>query len=208
MNETALYDARIELVDFVIEAFWDTPEEAFVERLVKGDVKLPGESVNDPIDEGFAMVEAWVEANAGRPVASVHEELRREYTELLVGPRPPVLPHETNYREDTEFIGEGLAEVEASYGAAGWSVPEDYPEEADFIAVELAFLRYLIDQQRHGHEEAFGFERVFLDEHLSVWVDDFVAEMRAEADEGLFLAAALVCQGIVEFEDELVAQMV
>ena len=84
----------------------------------------------------------------------------------------------------------------------------DTPEEDDFIAVEMAFLRYLIDQQRHGHEEAFGFERVFIDEHLSQWVDDFVAETRGETDDGLFLAAALVCRGIVQFEDEIVAQMV
>lgn len=73
--------------------------------------------------------------------------------------------------------------------------------------VELAFLRYLVERQRHGDEETFGFERVFLDEHLTVWIDDFVADMREMADPGLFLAAALVLEGLVEFEDELVAQM-
>ena len=208
MNDEALYDARLELVDFVIEAFWDTPEEAFVERLLGDELQFPDDSVNEPMDEGFDLLRAWLDENRDRPVASVHEDLRQEYTELLVGPRPPVLPHETHYREDTEFIGEGLAEVEASYGAAGWAAPEEYPEEDDFIAVEMAFLRYLIDQQRHGHEEAFGFERVFIDEHLSRWVGDFAAETRGETDDGLFLAAALVCQGIVQFEDEIVAQMV
>jgi len=94
-----------------------------------------------------------------------------------------------------------------SYAAAGWAPPEEYPEEEDFIAVELAFLRYLIERQREGDEETVGYERVFIEQHLSEWVVDFADEMREEADEGLFLAAALICEGLVRFEDEIVAQI-
>ncbi len=207
MNDAAVYEARLELVDFAIDVFWDVPEEAFVERLLSGEVQLPEDSINDQLDEGFEMLQAWIDDNTDRSVSDVQDELEREYTDLLVGPRPPVLPHETNYREDTEFIGEGLAEVDASYGAAGWAPPEDYPEEDDFIAVELAFLRYLIERQREGDEETVGYERVFIEQHLSEWVIDFADEMREEADEGLFLAAALICEGLVRFEDEIVAQI-
>lgn len=207
MDEIEIYDARLELVDFVIEAHWDVPSEEFVEKLLGGEVELPDDSVNEPMDEGFEMLAAWLDENAGRDVETVREELREEYTELFVGPRPPVLPHETNYREDTTFISEGLAEVEASYDAAGWSSAEDYPEEDDFIAVEMAFLRYLIEGQRDGNEEAVAFERVFLEEHLEYWIDDFIAEVREEADDGLFLAAALICQGLVQFENDIVSQI-
>jgi TorA maturation chaperone TorD len=207
MNDAAVYEARLELVDFVIDVFWDVPEEAFVERLLTGEIQLPEDSINDELDEGFEVLATWIDENADRSVSAVQDDLEREYTNLLVGPRPPVLPHETNYREDTEFIGEGLAEVEASYAAAGWAPPEEYPEEEDFIAVELAFLRYLIERQREGDEETVGYERVFIEQHLSEWVVDFADEMREEADEGLFLAAALVCEGLVRFEDEIVAQI-
>ncbi|MDT3436482.1 molecular chaperone TorD family protein [Haloarcula sp. 1CSR25-25] len=207
MNDAAVYEARLELVDFVIDVFWDVPEEAFVERLLTGEVQLPDDSINDQLDEGFEMLRAWIDENADRPVADVRNELELEYTDLLVGPRPPVLPHETNYREDTEFIGEGLAEVDASYAAAGWAPPEDYPEEDDFVAVEMAFLRYLIERQREGDAETVGYERVFIEQHLSEWVVDFADEMREETDDGLFLAAALVCEGLVRFEDEIVAQI-
>jgi TorA maturation chaperone TorD len=207
MNDAAVYEARLELVDFVIDVFWDVPDEAFIERLLTGEVQLPEDSINDQLDEGFEMLAAWIDENADRSVSAVQDELEREYTNLLVGPRPPVLPHETNYREDTEFIGEGLAEVDASYGAAGWSPPEDYPEEDDFVAVEMAFLRYLIERQREGDEETVGYERVFIEQHLSEWVVEFADEMRDEADDGLFLAAALICEGLVRFEDEIVAQI-
>ncbi|QLG61396.1 TorD/DmsD family molecular chaperone [Halorarum salinum] len=208
MNEDEIHEARVEVVDFLIEAFWDVPGEGFVERLLGDGIVLPADPVNDPMDEGFEMLRRWRDAHRGEPVEEVHEALEREYTSLFVGPRPPVLPHETYYRDDTDFIGKGLAEVEASYSAAGWSPPEEYPEENDFVAVELAFLRHLVGVQRDEREESFGYERVFLDEHLTQWVDAFVADLREEADPGLFLAAGLILAGLVEFEDELVAQVV
>lgn len=208
MDDEAVYTARLELFDFLVEVFWDAPTEAFLERLLSDEIRIPDEPVNEPMDEGFAMLRTWRDHHRDRPVADVHDAVEREYTDLFVGPRPPVLPHETYYRDDTEFIGTGLAEVEASYSAAGWSPPEEYPEEDDFIAVELAFLRHLVERQRGGEEEAFGFERVFLDEHLLEWVDPFVSDMRERADPGLFLAAALIYDGLIDFEDAIVAQMV
>ncbi len=207
MDELQIYKARLELVDFVIEMFRDVPSEEFVSKLLGDEVELPDDSINEPMDEGFEMLREWRADNADRNPGDVSEQLNKEYTELFVGPRPPILPHETMYRDDTEFIGEGLAEVEASYSAAGWPLPDEYPEENDFIAVEMAFLRYLIERQQDGDEEAVGFERVFLEEHLDRWIDDFVEDTRQEADEGLYLAAALVCQGLVQFENTIVAQV-
>lgn len=208
LSDEAVYAARLELVDFVVEVFWDVPSESFLERLLSGELAFPDREVNESLDEGFDRLSAFVDVNGDRPIEAVHDDVHSEYTRAFVGPRPPVLPHETNYREDTEFLGEGLAEVEASYAAAGWTAPEDYAEESDFVAVELAFLRHLIDSQRAGQEEAFGYERVFLDEHLGTWVPGFTAAVLEECDLGLFHAGALVLDGLVEFEDELVAQMV
>ena len=208
MDDGAVYEARLEMLDFLVEAFWDAPTGGFVADLLAGDVELPEESVTPTLDEGFAMLDEWVADNRDREVDAVQRELEREYTRLFVGPRPPVLPHETYYREDADFLGEGVADVEESYAAVGWEPAEEYPEEADFIAVELAFLRHLVERQRGGEEVAFGYERVFLDEHLLPWVDPFLAELREEADPGLFLAAGLVFRGLLSFEDELVAQMV
>jgi TorA maturation chaperone TorD len=208
MDDDAVYAARLELVDFLIEVFWDAPSETFVANLLDGDIEVPGDEVNETLDEGFALLESFIEANRGRPVEEVREELVVEYTRVFVGPRPPVLAHETYYRDDTEFIGEGLAAVEASYGGAGWNPPEDYGEESDFVAVELAFLRHLIHRQRHGADETFGYERVFLDEHLLHWVDAMHADLSEEASVDLYRAAGAIFAGFVAFEDELVAQMV
>lgn len=207
MDTTALYDARIELLDFAIDAFGDVPSAEFLSE-VRAGVTVPDDEVHPSLDAGFDALERFVQENADRPVDDLQEELTIEYTRLFVGPRPVVVAHETHYRDDTEFIGEGLADVEEAYAAAGWKPPEDYPEENDFVAVELGFLRNLVRRQRDGQEEAFGYERVFLDEHLLTWVDDLAADVREETDEDLYLAAAGVAEGLVAFEDELAAQMV
>lgn len=208
MDDEQVYAIRLELVDFLIETFWDSPSESFVANLLGDDLVVPGEGIDDSLDAGFALLDGFVEANRGRSIEKVQDELLTEYTRVFVGPRPPVLAHETYYREDTEFIGKGLAAVEASYAAAGWNPPESYGEENDFIATELAFLRHLIERQRRGGEEAFGYERVFLDEHLLRWVDALCADIREETDERLYRAAGEILRGFVAFEDELVAQMV
>lgn len=208
MDETQLYDARLEILDYAIDTFWDAPREPFVENLLDGEIRVPGDEVNPALDEGFSELEVFVEANEGRSVDAVQDELETEFTRVFVGPRPPVLAHETYYRDDKDFLGEGLAEVQASYAAAGWNPPEAYPEEDDHVAVELAFLRYLVDRQRQGDEETFGFERVFLDEHLLHWVEAFTEDVLDTTDEPFYRAGAKVVEGFAEFEDELVAQMV
>ena len=207
MDDNAFYDARLELIDFVLEVFWDVPDESFLETLLAGEIRTPDDSVNPALDEGLHLLEQFIEENQGAPVDEVKGRLDTEYTSVFVGPRPPVLPHETYYRDDTEFIGKGLAEVQASYSAAGWTPPEDYGEEADHIAVELSFLRHLVTRQRAGADEAYGYERVFIEQHLDEWVGRFVADVESETDESLYLAGAKVLEGLVEFEEELVVQL-
>lgn len=207
MDQQALYDARLELVTFLIDAFADVPNEEFVENLLNGDVQLPDEEVNEALDTGFDELRAFIAENEDRDPSDVQDALEREFTRLFIGPRPPVLPHETYYRDDTDFRGEGLAKVEASYGGAGWNPPESYPEENDYIAVELAFLRYLIRQQRSGRVETFGFQRVFHEEHLSEWIGDFVADIREMTNERFYVAVAYVLEGYIEFEEEIAIQM-
>jgi TorA maturation chaperone TorD len=207
MDERALYESRLELVDFLIEALHDVPDESFVERLLSGDVRTPDGGVNEPLDRGFDALDTFVDEHRSSDVEDVKALLDQEYTRLFIGPRPPVLAHETYYREDVDYLGEGLAEVEASYGAAGWAAPEEYPEESDFVVVELAFLRHLIDEQRRGAEEAVGFERVFLDEHALTWTDAFTDDLREQADGRFYVAVADIYAGTLQFEDELVAQL-
>jgi len=203
----AIYETRLELLDFVVAVFADAPDREFVAELLDGDVELPDDEVEPALDRGFQNVERFRERHAEESLDEVVDHLETEYTRVFVGPRPLVLPHETYYREDTDFIGEGLATVEESYAAAGWKPPEDYGEENDHVAVEATFLRNLVRRQFDGERPAVGFERVFIDEHLREWIDDFRDDVYEETDEPLFRAGADVLLGAVDFEEELVSQL-
>lgn len=205
MSDEEIYAARLELVDFLIEALWNPPEEEFIGNLLSGEIRIP-EGADEGLDTGFETLRTFIDSE-DRDVEEVQTELKREYTRLFVGPRPPVMAHESYYREDMDFLGKGKAEVEASYSAAGWNPPESYPEEADHVAVELAFLRYLIGRQRTGLEEAFGYERVFLDEHMTHWIDDCSADIVEYADSDFYEAVGHLFGGVVAFESELAGQM-
>lgn len=203
----AIYETRLELLDFVIAVFADAPDSEFVSELLEGDIELPDDEIEPTLDQGFENVERFRQQYTDRPLDEVVDHLEAEYTRVFVGPRPPVLPHETTYRDDTDFIGQGLAEVEESYAAAGWTPPSDYGEENDHIAVEATFLRNLIQRQYDGERPAVGFERVFIEEHLQKWVDMFREDVYEETDEPLFRAGADVFVGAVTFEDEVVSQI-
>lgn len=207
LDQEALYETRLELAGFLVDAFADYPPEELLERLLEGEFTLPDEGISEELDTGFEKLREFVAENDGRDVDEVRDDLEHEYTRVFVGPRPPVLPHETYYREDTDFRGKGLAEVEASYSAAGWSPPEEYPEENDHVAVELAFLRYLVRRQRQGAEETFGFQRVFHEQHLSEWIDDCARDILDNTDEPFYEATAYLLSGYVAFEEEIAGQM-
>jgi TorA maturation chaperone TorD len=207
VDQEALYESRLELVNFLIDVFADYPPEALIERLLAGEFTVPEGTVSEELDTGFERLRTFVAGNDDRDPEPVREDLETEYTSIFVGPRPPVHPHETYYRDDTDFRGKGLAKVEASYSAAGWSPPDDYPEENDHVAVELAFLKHLIERQRAGAEETFGFQRVFHEEHLSQWIDDCAADVLENTDEPFYEAAAHLLSGYVAFEAEIAGQM-
>ncbi|MFC6717784.1 molecular chaperone [Natrialbaceae archaeon GCM10025810] len=202
----AIYATRLDLVEFLIGALADVPSEAFLESLLEGEIEPPSTGVDEDIDRGFDLLERFVEENRDRSPDAVRDDLAVEYTRLFVGPRPPAMPHESYHREDADFLGKAVTVLEADYGAAGWSPPEDYPEESDHVAVELAFLRYLIEAQREGREEALGYERVFHEEHLSRWIDDFASDTVDLADGPFYEAVGHLLRGFVAFEGDLAEQ--
>ncbi|WP_129112833.1 TorD/DmsD family molecular chaperone [Halegenticoccus tardaugens] len=207
LDQRELYRARLEFANFLVDALADAPTKPFVETLLGGEIRVPDAAVGDALDAGFAALTAFVDERADRDPDAVREALQLEYSRLFVGPRPPILPHETHYRDDTDYLGDGLARVKSSYAAVGWTPADDYPEEADHVAVELAFVRRLVRRQRDGDRDAFGYQRVFHEEHLDRWVDDCAADVVEHADSTFYEAVGHLLSGYVEFESEIAVQM-
>ena len=74
MDTTALYDARIELLDFAIDAFGNVPSAEFLSE-VRAGVTVPDDEVSPSLDAGFDALERFVQENADRPVDDLQDEL-------------------------------------------------------------------------------------------------------------------------------------
>lgn len=175
----------------------------------------PAETTSsDPLDSDTAAVfavlsECWRQPTTAL-VATVNEgalrgilpeggdvhldDLRREYTRLLLGPGPDQIPpYESVYR-DRDAKEEELGSVRGAsteavlkwYRSYGVTTAAEEPELPDHIAIELEFAAYLADD---GDVEAC---EQFLDEHLRQWAGEFLSAIREQTRSPFYdsLAAA------------------
>lgn len=114
------------------------------------------------------------------------QELRTEYTRLFIGPAgPPCPPYESVYRDgngdDTgPVMGPATRAVGRWYREFDLGLADDYTDLPDHVATELEFAAYLAEESTEERLEQF------LNEHLRVWTDEFLAQVEAETREPFY----------------------
>jgi len=106
-----------------------------------------------------------------RSHADLYRELRFEYADLFLNAGPnPVLPYESVHATGEPVLMQpSVFEVRAAYRRAGVHKSEDYKEVDDYIAVELEFVRFLLE-----NDDAQA-AADFINDHLLNWLPDFHA---------------------------------
>ena len=137
-----------------------------------------------------------VEAGELAPVVGVLDsvdfhDLRTEYTRLFIGPAgPPCPPYESVYRDGDDpdelgpVKGSTTMAVVRWYREFGVQPAADNPDLPDHIATELEFAAYLAEE---GLDERLD---QFLEEHLSVWAEEFLTQGEAETNEAFYSSLA------------------
>jgi TorA maturation chaperone TorD len=137
------------------------------------------------------------------------EDLKIEYTRLLIGPgKLPAPPWESVYTTGERVIFQrSTLEIRNFYRSQGL-LPELYPKVADdHIALELDFLRLLAERaltafqtnEQESYQEALTASSDFLNEHLLTWVGKFASDL-VESEKGTFYP--LAAQALARFIDE------
>jgi TorA maturation chaperone TorD len=190
------------------------PDQEFVRQLQDGGMALAFndllvEEMPGVIRDGVRQIRAYLSDCAKLPADQVLEELAVERTRLLRGIKRgygPPPPYESVYcAGEGAGIGQTVAEIRRCYAASGADVPADAGEMADYIGLELDFLRYLAGKQaqawRSGQEaEADRLrerEEGFLRDHIVTWVPGFCDLMREDAMLGFYQGLAAVTKGFV-----------
>lgn len=103
------------------------------------------------------------------------------YTRLFVGPGAPLAnPHGSVYLEG-QLMGRSTEDAQRCYREAGLQPRTDRGELPDHIAVELAFVAYLLEQEGVRPESVARWRERrldFLRQHLLRWMPDFCALVR------------------------------
>lgn len=139
--------------------------------------------LNPPVDEMFV------------------ERLALDYTQLFIGPKEFISPHESIFheRDDDDWgklWGADTARVKKFMESAGIEFAPDYGGIPDHISIELEFLGKVTEKNEEAQEndsptDALYFlkmKKLFLDEHLGQWVKPFCDKARAKAESSFYRA--------------------
>jgi TorA maturation chaperone TorD len=151
-----------------------------------------------------------LEARLAADPEGVLDELRDEYTRLLLGPEAlPAPPWESVYRtKDRILFAPETLEVRRVYVEHGF-LPKGYPHEADdHLALELDFMYHLADQAQASYQEgdlarthaSLTAQQAFLKDHLLVWIDRFASDIQQAGAQRFYPQMAL-CAARLLHED-------
>jgi DMSO reductase family type II enzyme chaperone len=122
--------------------------------------------------------------------------LEIEYNRLFVGPgRPQAPPYESFYRDKWGLVmGPSVRDVERRYAEAGLVLAPDHRDLPDHVATELGFMAYLAMQEAEARDEErqtwLRRERLFLRDHLSVWLPLFCQRVKETSQHPFYTALA------------------
>jgi len=144
-----------------------------------------------------------------------YRALKLEYDALFRVPGDRYTrPYESVHREkqtigghsmDGPVRGAATRIVQNIYALAGATISNDFKELPDFIGLELEFMCFLCIQEAEAWKQDNaemasryrGWQQVFLDEHLTRWVEPFCQELYARAESDFFRGLAELTQEYV-----------
>ena len=133
----------------------------------------------------------------GKDPDKTQKALRYEYADNFLNAGPnPVFPYESVYvSRDPVVMGEPVFAVRTAYRKAAVHKSDTYKDLDDHIAVELEFLRYLLEQVVRDPDRADDYQQqhvTFLRDHLMGWVIEFCAVLSSSAISSFY-------RGLAEF---------
>lgn len=136
------------------------------------------------------------------------EQLRCEYTRLLIGmPHPVVWPYEGWWRAQDDgvqhlmFVNPSCTAVERFACNLGLGLPEGVKEPMDHLSYELELLQYLALQaavEEGESVQAAGRFDGFAAGHVAWWVPRFAAELATQARHPLYVLVAGMLDAFAE----------
>jgi DMSO reductase family type II enzyme chaperone len=176
-------------------------EESLARTLRHAAVAVSAETLGRLADETVGCLEI-----CGDQAEQALRPLEMEYNRLFVGPgRPQAPPYESYYRDNWGLVmGPSARDVERRYAEAGLAMAPDHRDLPDHVATELGFMAYLAMQEAKVKDEERGTwrerERLFLQDHLCVWLPLFCGRVKEASRHPFYTALAELTETFVSLD--------
>ncbi len=209
---------RAAFYDLLVAVFGHLPDRELVEKIEQGDfqsfLSRCCELGHGRLDSGLQMVTAYQTGLEGRPREEVLTELSVDRTKILRGTGHPDLkpPYEGLYRRK-ENIGDSVLELRRFYRRAGLLPDETVHESADYLCVELDFMKELCLRERCDWLDdgevgkTVAQEEEFLRRHLGTWVGDFCAVVEKHALTDFYRGFSVILDAFIGMEKEWIRDL-
>lgn len=173
-----------------------------------GSSPVGTEEALQEIEKAVGLIKAFASRESPLSEKSI-TDLSKDWTRLFrgVGRNGLLPPYGSLYRTG-RLQKEPLKEINRLFSRMGVRIPEEWHQPADYIGVELDFMRLLCQKERRAWEreemdsavEVVEIERSFVQNHLSLWMFDFCEKMLAQAREDFFKGVARLTMGLVKHD--------
>lgn len=209
---------RAVFYDMLVAVFRRLPDLDLLGRIGRGDfhsllVRFC-ELDNDRLNSGIQFLTSYQSSIEGRMDEEVLTELSVDRTRILRGTGHSDLkpPYEGLYRQK-KGMGDSVLEIRNFYRRAGFLPDDSNQEAADYLFVELDFMKQLClrEQEQWTHDgglaETIAQEGDFLEDHLGQWVGDFCDAVDKNALTHFYRGFSLILDGFVLMDREWVARL-
>lgn len=148
------------------------------------------------------------------PENQLVEILAQEFTRLFIGPSSHISAHESIFAEMDNGVsalwGESTVAVKSFIEATGLDYNPEFNGVPDHVSVELEFMQRMTEweadkwrqQDRENAEYCLKVQRMFLDQHLSIWLPQFCDVVIKQADIRFYAGVAELTKNFLEFEQD------
>lgn len=185
------------------------PDKVWLQSLADEDIfaESPFGNAQPDVQRGLDLLQGWAQVQRGSMSDEAFEDLRVDYTRLLMGAgRLLAPPWESVYFNNERMVfQEQTMQVRAWYHRFGLEAPKYNAEPDDHIGLELIFVAHLaqealvaLDQQdQSGFETMLAAQREFLSEHLLTWAFEWCKLAEAHANTDFVRGIALLTRGVL-----------
>ena len=148
------------------------------------------------------------------PESQLVEILAQEFTRLFIGPSSHISAHESIFADMDNGVsalwGESTVAVKSFIEATGLDYNPEFNGVPDHVSVELEFMQRMTEweadkwrqQDRENAEYCLEVQRMFLDQHLSIWLPQFCDVVIKQADIRFYAGVAELTKNFLEFEQD------